>query len=139
MQTVGQLDEDDADVASHGEQHLAEIFRLLLFLGFELDLANLAHAIDELSNLLTEIVGDLLLGGLGIFYYVVENGGGDRLRIQTHARKYARNLQRVMDIWLAATPQLTFVRLRTEEVGAMDIGNLIRLEIAFEPVAEIAD
>jgi hypothetical protein len=44
-----------------------------------------------------------------------------------------------MDIRFAATPQLTFVRLRAEEVGAMDVSNLIRLEIAFEPVAEIAD
>ena len=51
VQTVGQLDQDHPDIVRHGKQHLAEIFRLALFLGLEMDLADLGDAIDEICHL----------------------------------------------------------------------------------------
>ena len=47
VQAVGKLDDDDADVLRHGDEELAEVFRLLLFLRLEDDLIELGDARDE--------------------------------------------------------------------------------------------
>ena len=44
---VGELDQDDADVARHREDHLAEVLRLLLLAAGEVDLADLGDAVDQ--------------------------------------------------------------------------------------------
>jgi hypothetical protein len=59
VQAVGQLDQDDAHIARHGHQHLAEVFRLCVFLGFELQLVQLAHALYQLSHGFAKLAGDI--------------------------------------------------------------------------------
>ena len=46
VHAVGELDHDDADVAHHGEQHLAEALGLRLLAILELDLIEFADAVD---------------------------------------------------------------------------------------------
>ena len=47
VRAVGELDQDDADVARHREEHLAEVLRLLLLAAGEVDLADLGDAVDQ--------------------------------------------------------------------------------------------
>src|SRR6267142_1292743 len=60
VETIGELDHDDADVIGHGEEHLAEILSLLLLLGRELDLADLGYTIDDVSDFRTKQLFDLI-------------------------------------------------------------------------------
>jgi hypothetical protein len=50
VQAVGQLDQDDAHVARHGQQHLAEVLRLRLDLALEFDFLQLGQAVDEVAT-----------------------------------------------------------------------------------------
>mmetsp|Transcript_16598 Transcript_16598/g.55337 ORF Transcript_16598/g.55337 Transcript_16598/m.55337 type:complete len:333 (-) Transcript_16598:884-1882(-) len=56
VRPVRQLHEDDADVAGHGDDHLAEVLCLLLLLGRELNLADLRHPVDQLRHLRPELL-----------------------------------------------------------------------------------
>ena len=71
MQAVCQLDDDDADVLGHGDEDLAEVFRLLLFARFEHDLIQLCDPGDELEDLFAEVGGDVFFGDGRIFDDVV--------------------------------------------------------------------
>src|SRR5436853_7756601 len=60
VEAIAELDEDDADVARHREQHLAEVLRLLLLSRRVRELAELRHAIDEERDLLAENLAELI-------------------------------------------------------------------------------
>ena len=57
VQAVGELDQDDAHVARHRQQHLAEVLGLRVLLRLEFDLVQLGQAIDELGHRLAEVLG----------------------------------------------------------------------------------
>ena len=54
MDAVSQLDKDDPDILSHRQQHLAEVFRLCMLLGLELNQVDLANTIDQASDVIAE-------------------------------------------------------------------------------------
>ena len=54
VQPVGELDQDDAHVARHREQHLAEALGLRFLARGELDLVELGHAVDHVGHRLAE-------------------------------------------------------------------------------------
>ena len=56
VQPVGQLDDDDANVRHHRQQHLANVFRLAVFAIGELDLVDLGDAFDDVRHLLAELL-----------------------------------------------------------------------------------
>ena len=63
VHAVGELDHDDADVAHHRQQHLAEALRLSLLAVLELDLVEFADAVDQFGHHLAEDRRDFGLGG----------------------------------------------------------------------------
>ena len=69
---VGELDQDDADVARHGEDHLAEVLRLLLLAAAEADLADLGDAVDQLGDLVAEGGFDLVERGQRVLDGIVQ-------------------------------------------------------------------
>ena len=58
VQAVGELDEHHAHVGDHGQQHLANVFGLVLFAVGELDFVELGDTFDDVRDLLTESFGD---------------------------------------------------------------------------------
>ncbi len=46
-QAVCQLDDDDADILGHREEHFAEILKLLVLFVLVVELGELRHAIDQ--------------------------------------------------------------------------------------------
>ena len=60
VQPIGELDQDDADVIHHRQQHLAEVLGLPLLAGREGDGADLGHALDDVGDLGAEELGDAL-------------------------------------------------------------------------------
>ncbi len=139
MQSIGQLDEDDADVLHHRQHHLAEVFRLRLGLGLELDMGQLADPVDQFSHLRAEQLYQLLLGSLGIFDNIVEDSSNNALMVESHLGEDAGDSKGVIDVGFAAQAALPLVGLGTEQVGAIDLLDLFGLEILFEHGAEIAN
>ena len=80
--TVGQLDENDAHIARHGQQHLAEGLGLALFAGIELQLVQLGQPVDQLGHILAEAFFQIGLGDAAVLHGVVQQGGHQGWRIQ---------------------------------------------------------
>jgi hypothetical protein len=82
VQAVGQLDQDDAHIARHRQQHLAEGLGLRVFLGGEMQLVELGQAIDHLGRGRPEALDQLDLGDAAVLHGVVHQRGHDGLRVQ---------------------------------------------------------
>ncbi len=138
VQAIGELHQDDPDVPGHGHQHLSEVLGLGLGAAFEGDLRQLADAVDELRNFFTELLRNLRLGGIGVLDDVVEDRGDDALVIQVHFRQDFGDLDRMLNVGFAGGAALSLVRFGAKLVGAIDLPDLIRLEIVIGQSAEIA-
>ena len=114
VQTVGQLDHDHANVLCHGNEHLAQVFHLLLFLGGiagMLHLGQLGNAIHQHGHRFAEFFGYLGIAGFGILNGVMEQTGHNGLGVQTHLLDVYRHRHRMHDIGLAAFAQLAVMML----------------------------
>ncbi len=129
MKTVGELDEDDANIARHREQHLAEVLGLGVLESVELDLVELRHAVDELGYGIAEVPRDLGLGDFGIFGYVVKQSCGKRLRIEVPLREDVGDGERVRNVGLTGLPELPFVGRFAEVVSGFELSKILRFEI----------
>ena len=101
VEPVGELDEDDADVVDHRQQHLAEVLRLPLLAGRERDGAELGDPFDDVGDVGAEQLLDALDRRLGVFDDVVEQPGGDRHDVELHVGELIRDLQRMDEVGLA--------------------------------------
>src|SRR5450631_892109 len=132
VHTVGELDHDDADVAHHRQQHLAEAFRLSLLAILELNLVELADPVNQFGDDLTEERGDFSLGGRRVFDHVVQNGGDQGVGVQAQIGENVRHRDRVGDVGFARRTRLAAVALRAEFIGFPDAFNLRGGKIGFE-------
>jgi hypothetical protein len=73
VQAVGQLDQDDAHIARHRQQHLAEALGLRCSLLANCDAVELGQAIDQIGHLRAEALDQLLiLVTPGVLHHVVQ-------------------------------------------------------------------
>ncbi len=91
MQSICQLDEDDANVVHHGEHHFAQVFSLLLFLGGEIDFADLGDALDDVRDLFAEFLANVDDRDRSVFDRVMEQTRGDGDGIHLHVGEHERN------------------------------------------------
>ena len=87
VQAVGHLDEDDADVLGHGQEHLAHVLHLLLFHARVLHARELRDALDDVSHRGAEAARDVLVRERGVLDRVVQEGGDDRVLVEPHLRR----------------------------------------------------
>ncbi len=125
VQTVGQLDEHDADVVHHGQHHLAHVLGLRLFRRGEVDLADLGDALDDVRDLLAELGLDLVDGDRGVFDGVVQQAGGDGRGIELHLGQNGGDLQGMRQVRLAGLARLALVMLQRKFVGFLDGGEIV--------------
>ena len=91
VQAVGELDEDDAHVLRHRDDHLPVVLGLGLLAALERDPRQLRDAVDELRDLVAERGANLLEIGARVLDDVVQERGGDRLLVEMQlARRCAR-------------------------------------------------
>ncbi len=125
MEAIRELDHDDADVVDHGQQHLAEVFRLTLFAGRERDGAEFRHAFDDVGDVGAEHLLDALDGGQRVFDDVMEQAGGDGHDVQAHVGEDVGDLERMDEVGFAGMADLSLVLQGREDVGPseqLDIG-----------------
>jgi hypothetical protein len=82
VDAVGELHENDAQVAHHGEQHLAEGFRLRFLAAFESYLVKFGDSVDDLRDVCAKTSGELVFGSRRVFDDIVQNRCDDRVRIK---------------------------------------------------------
>ncbi len=117
MHAVGELDHDDADVAHHRQQHFAEALGLRFLAVLELDLIELADAVDQLGDHLAEDRGDFGLGRRRVFDDIVQNRRDQRVGIQTQVGEDVGHRHRVGDVGFAGDALLAAVLFRAEFIG----------------------
>ena len=88
VEAIGELDEHDAHVLGHGDEHLADVFGLVLLGAAHVDLAELGDAVDELGDVVAE-AALLVAGDLGVLDGVVEQRGRERFRVEPEIREDA--------------------------------------------------
>ena len=88
MKTVGELDQNDADVPGHSQRHFLKVFSLLLFRTVKIDLGELTHTINKICDLFAKLSTNVLFSNPGVFDDVVEKSRHDALVVHVHARKH---------------------------------------------------
>ena len=136
VEAVSQLYQHDPDVFSHGHQHLPDARRLgaavrtrgqpragpvPLYLG----LGQLRDAVHELGDLVTEPIIELIKWDIAVFHNIVEEGGGQRSRVQPEIGQVQRRVQRVFDEGLPGLAHLPLVGSLREAVGLLDGAHLV--------------
>ena len=111
VEPVAKLDEDDADVLRHGEEHLSQVFDMRLFLVLERDLDQLCQAVDQLRHVVAEFFFDGFERDLGtaILDRIVQQGGADRVGVERETGRDLGNGHGVADIFLAAVAILALM------------------------------
>ena len=128
VQPVGQLDDENADVARHGDHHLANRLSRACFAVFHL--VEFRHAIDKMPYFLAEVLGQLLQRVRGVLDSVVQQCGDDRRRRHAEIGENAGNSQWVGDVGLATAPRLPLVEFRSGLEGPPDdSGVTLRVEL----------
>ena len=121
VQAVGELDQQDPDVARHGHDHLADVLRLFLFPGAELEAVQLGEAVDDARDLGPEVVLDRLHRGDRVFHRVVQERGFERRGVEAEVREDLGDRHRVRDEVLARLALLSLVRGLREREGPLDL------------------
>ena len=129
VDAVCKLNQDDANVACHGQQHFAERLRLVFFPGVELQLFQLGQAIDQFGNGCAEALNQLRLGDFAVFNGIMEQSCHERLGIQFPFGALLGDRDGVGDVGLAAVPQLPQMGLIGKAVGLTDTFNICCVQI----------
>jgi hypothetical protein len=129
---VRELHHDDADVPHHGEQHLAKALGLRLLAILELDLIELADAVDEIGDHLAEYRHDFRLGGRRVLDHIVQDRGDQCVGVELEVGEDVGDRDRMGDVGLARDALLTLVALGAEVVGLAHALDLRGGQIAFE-------
>ncbi len=119
VQTVGELDEQHADVAGDGKQQLAEVLGLLGLLGDEVELLDLGQTVDQRADLGAEHRVDLGPRDVGVLDGVMEERGGDGRVVETHLGEDGGDFEGMREIRCARRALLIAVRLHGVDIGAV--------------------
>ena len=120
MEPVGELDEHDADVLGHRQEHLPDVLGLLLLVAVGAELGQLGDAVHEVGDLGPEPLLDVGEGVLGVLRDVVEQRRRDRDRIDPELGEDLGRRERMGDVRLAGGPDLHAVGLDGEVERPLD-------------------
>jgi hypothetical protein len=122
VEPVGELDQDDADVLRHRQQHLADVLGLLLLVAMGAEARQLRDPIDELGDLGAETLLDVGQVVFGVLGDIVEQRGLDRDRVDAELGEDLGRGDRVRDVRFAGRTVLAGVRLDREIERGVDGG-----------------
>ena len=120
VQTVGELDEQHAHVVGDREQELAEILRLLGFLGDEIELLQLGQAVDQRADIGAEHLVDLAARRGGILDRVVQQRGRDGGVVELQVGQDRGDFERMGKVRIARGALLLAMRLHGVDIGAVE-------------------
>ena len=119
MQAVGELDEDDAQILAHREEHLAQVLDAFLLLCLKRNVDEFGHAVYDFRDVAAELAADhrqIVVPG-AVLDDVVEEGGADRVGVQLQIGHNLGDGDRMDDIRLARAAHLPAVVFLGHVVG----------------------
>jgi hypothetical protein len=122
VQPVGQLDEEHAHIVGNRQKQLAEIFRLLGALRYQIELLDLGQAFDKDADILAEQAVDLVPRRGRVLDRVVQERNGDGRFIEAHIGEDRGHFERMGNIRIAAGPLLLAVLLHGIDVSLVQQG-----------------
>ena len=118
VEAVRQLDEHDADVLGHGEDHLAERLGLGFLPVGEVHFIQLGDAVHEIRDLFAELRADGIEGDIGaVLDGIVKEARGNGGWVDHELGEDGGDEGRVGEIRLTGLAELTFVRFFGELPG----------------------
>ena len=121
VEPVGELDDHDADVLGHREEHLSNALGLLLLdAAGAPELGELRDPVHELADLAAEALLEVRDGDVGVLRHVVQERGGQRLGVHLQRGEVVGDLHRMADIRFTRCAHLPLVRGRGRLVRAPD-------------------
>ena len=131
VESVSELDQNDADVFRHGQGHLLEIFGLGFGAGLEDDF-ELAHAIHQFCYFFVELFGQQMFRDTGVFNYVVQQCRHQALVVHMHAGQNRCDCKGMGNVGFAGAAFLPVVGRLSIGVGFPHLLNLALVEILTE-------
>ncbi len=95
MQTVGKLDQENADIVGDSQQQLAQVLGLLGLARYQFQPFQLGEALHQRADLVPEDVIDFGAGSLGILDGVVQQRGDDGGIVELEVGEDRRDLKRM--------------------------------------------
>jgi len=131
VQSVGQLDQQNADILGHGHQHFAEVLRLPRTRRAEFHLRDFREPLDQKSHLCAKQRLQFLRRGQRVFHGVVQQARRNGHLVEPHFGQHAGHLERVHQVGLSREPLLSLVHL-----GGIHIGPLQQRQVAIGVVGK---
>ena len=100
VESVGELDQDDADVLGHREDHLSACSACASSLE-RIQLSDLGDAVDHLGDLIAEEVEQVALGDQAVFHGVVQQTGRDGVDVHLPVGQDAGHGERMSEVGLS--------------------------------------
>ena len=120
MQTVGEFDDDNANILRHGDEHTPIVFLLLQLFGLKLHAGQLRHAVHQHGDFLAKLAANIVDGVYSVFHHVMQKCRTNRHVPQVHLGEDIGDVQRVNDISLPALAGLPKVRSLRQVVGVFN-------------------
>jgi len=120
VQAVRELDDDDAQVLRHGQEHFSQRAGLLFLPRLEGDLFQLGDALDQARHHFAELFGQRLARDVRVLQHVVEKARDDGVGVHLQLGQNARDFIRVLEVLLARVPILARVGLARHRDGPLD-------------------
>jgi hypothetical protein len=127
---VGQLDQNHAHIARHGQQHLAKRLRLVFLARVEGEFFQFGQAIDQFGHRCAKALDQLGLAHAAVFNGVVQQGGHQGLRIELPVGALGGHRDRMGDVGLTAAAQLAQMGLVGKAVGLAHQRDVFPAQIA---------
>ena len=118
MGSICKLDQNDAHVARHGQQHFAERLSLVFFAGVEFEFFELGQTVHQLGHGRAKTLYQLGLGDAAVFYGVMQQCRHQGLGVELPFCALLRYGNRVGDVGLATVAQLAQMGFIGIAVGA---------------------
>ena len=129
MQAVCELDQNDAHVARHRQQHFAKILRLCRLVAFKFDLVEFGQTVNQLTYRRAKSGRNIGNRDAGVFNHIVQQGRDQRLGIKLPGGTNAGNRERVGDVLLTAGAHLPLMCVVAVSVSSGDALNIGGLEV----------
>ena len=132
MQAIGKLDQDDAHVGHHGQEHLAHVFGLARLRRRNVQPTNVGDARDEVRNFASKPLFNPRNGIFRVLNGIVKNGRGQRDGIESHVREDMRHFEQVRQVGLTRAANLVVMSLRSNLVSTANDPGIFRWAVFLE-------
>ncbi len=86
MESICEFDKHHTHIRRHSQEHFAEVFNVSIHSSI-FDLSKLGNSANHGGNIRAKFLLDIFKRALGVFWNIVEQGGGKNGFIQVHFRK----------------------------------------------------